>query len=69
VINTQWAAKRANEAEQGAKNTAPKIKVTSFEGAKGLSAQYVFLIGLHSGEIPKKATNVQDIEICRCRWK
>jgi superfamily I DNA/RNA helicase len=62
----QWTAQRAGKAEQEADNTTtPKIKVTSFEGAKGLAAQHVFLIGLHSGEIPKKATNVQDIEICR----
>jgi superfamily I DNA/RNA helicase len=43
----------------------PKVKVTSFEGAKGLSAQYVFLIGIHSGEMPRNAAAVQDIEICR----
>lgn len=62
----EWAAKHlaAKEGEvEGA--VAPMVKVTSFEGAKGLSAQYVFLIGLHSEEIPRNAADVQDIEICR----
>jgi hypothetical protein len=62
----EWMASRPPEDENEAEATsAPKIKVTSFEGAKGLSAQYVFLIGLHSGEMPRNAGNVQDIEICR----
>jgi superfamily I DNA/RNA helicase len=62
----EWAANRppANESEAQAAS-ATKVKVTSFEGAKGLSAQYVFLVGLHSGEMPKNSGNVQDIEICR----
>lgn len=53
--------------EQGEK-LAPaisSIKVTSFEGAKGMSAQYVFLIGLQSGDMPRNSADVQDIEICR----
>jgi superfamily I DNA/RNA helicase len=62
----EWMANRPPENENGAKAAStPKVKVTSFEGAKGLSAQYVFLIGLHSGEMPRNAGNVQDIEICR----
>ena len=43
----------------------PSVKVTSFEGAKGLSSQHVFIAGLHEGELPKDAKYVQDIEICR----
>jgi len=39
--------------------------VTSFEGAKGLSAQHVFIAGLHDGEIPRKPDRVQDLEICK----
>ena len=42
----------------------PAIKLTSFEGSKGLSAQYVFLVGLHAGDLPRTATP-QDIEICK----
>jgi superfamily I DNA/RNA helicase len=41
------------------------IKLTSYEGAKGLSAQHVFLVALHAGELPKDANAVTDIEICK----
>jgi superfamily I DNA/RNA helicase len=41
------------------------IKVTSYEGAKGLSAQHVFIIGVHEGELPHDSENIQDIEICK----
>jgi len=41
------------------------VRVTSFEGAKGLSAQHVVIAGLHNGEIPHDPANIQDIEICR----
>ena len=42
-----------------------KIKLTSYEGSKGLSAQYVFLVGLHERELPKDAAKITDLEICR----
>ena len=41
------------------------IKLTSFEGAKGLSAQHVFLVGLHAGDLPRDQKNIQDLEICK----
>jgi ATP-dependent DNA helicase UvrD/PcrA len=41
------------------------VKVTSFEGAKGMSAQYVFLIGMQSGDLPRNVADVKDIEICK----
>jgi len=41
------------------------IKLTSYEGAKGLSAQHVFLVGLHDGDLPRNAHHIQYIEICR----
>jgi hypothetical protein len=41
------------------------VAVASYERSKGRSAQYVFLVGLHSGEIPANAERVADIEICR----
>ncbi len=43
----------------------PVVRVTSFEGAKGLSAQHVVIAGLHNGEIPHDPANIDDIEICR----
>jgi superfamily I DNA/RNA helicase len=75
MIPSDYSAAVLQEAEARAPNhepsgeealaTVPKVKVTSFEGAKGLSAQYVFLVGVHSGEMPKNAAQIQDIEICR----
>lgn len=41
------------------------IKLTSFEGAKGLSAHHVFIVGMHENEIPRDRNDIQDIEICR----
>lgn len=41
------------------------VRITSFEGAKGLSAQHVFIAGLHDGELPHNATAIKDLEICK----
>jgi superfamily I DNA/RNA helicase len=43
----------------------PVVRVTSFEGAKGLSAQHVVIAGLHNGEIPHDPAHINDLEICR----
>jgi superfamily I DNA/RNA helicase len=43
----------------------PRIKLTSYEGAKGLSAQHVFLVGLHAGDLPRDPQQISDVEICR----
>lgn len=43
----------------------PSVRVTSYEGAKGLSAQHVFIAGLHNGELPHNPDDIRDIEICR----
>jgi superfamily I DNA/RNA helicase len=41
------------------------VKVTSFEGAKGLSAQHVFIAGLHDYELPRNPGSIEDLEICK----
>ena len=41
------------------------IKITSFEGAKGLSAQHVFVAGMHNNELPHDENNTKDLEICK----
>lgn len=46
-------------------NDAMNIKLTSYEGSKGLSAQHVFLVGLHAGDLPRNPERIKDIEICR----
>lgn len=41
------------------------IKFTTFEGSKGLSAQHVFILGPHNGELPKYTNQLNDLEICK----
>lgn len=41
----------------------PTILLTSFKGCKGLSAGHVFIVGVHSGAIPKDAGDIKDVEI------
>lgn len=43
----------------------PVVRVTSFEGSKGMSAQHVFIAGLHNGELPHDPTDIKDLEICK----
>jgi superfamily I DNA/RNA helicase len=43
----------------------PAVRVTSFEGAKGLSAQHVFIAGLHDEELPGNPNAIKDLEICK----
>jgi len=52
-------------APQSATEPRPSIKVTSFEGAKGLSAQHVYIVGLHDGELPHDPHAIGDLEICK----
>lgn len=62
------AASWTEKDQEGDKNQEAEgltIKVTSFEGAKGLSAQHVFIVGLHDGDLPRDANKIQDIEVCR----
>ena len=53
------------EAEAAAPADIPPVRVTSFEGAKGLSAQHVYLAGLHTGELPHDPASIKDLEICK----
>ena len=48
-----------------ADKSKPIIKLTSFEGSKGLSAQHVFVVGVHENELPKDAVAIKDLEICK----
>jgi superfamily I DNA/RNA helicase len=43
----------------------PTIKLVSFEGSKGLSAQHVFVVGVHEGELPHDAQQISDLEVCK----
>lgn len=55
----------SEETEQTSPNTLPVVRVTSYEGSKGMSAQHVFMVGLHNGEIPYDPSKIKDLEICK----
>ncbi|QQS16048.1 MAG: ATP-dependent helicase [Candidatus Moraniibacteriota bacterium] len=56
--------KKDPEAEDKDKKQSP-IKITSFNGCKGLSASFVFLVGLNNTEFPKIQKKPTDKEICQ----
>ena len=41
-----------------------RVAVTTYQGSKGRSAQYVFMVGVHSRELPRNPEHIEDIEIC-----
>lgn len=43
----------------------PTVKVVTFESSKGLSAQHVFLVGMHDGDLPRDPSSIKDLEVCR----
>ena len=59
----------AGESEEERRTSASveslPVRVTSFEGAKGLSAQHVFIAGLHDYELPHNPRAIQGLEICK----
>jgi superfamily I DNA/RNA helicase len=61
-----WLAQHgeADLSEEESRGTN-SVAITSYEGSKGRAAQYVFLVGLHSKEMPRDITNITDIEICK----
>ena len=42
----------------------PDILFTSLVGAKGLSAEHVFIVGMNEGHFPRKAGTITDDEVC-----
>ncbi len=57
---------QSSDAHEGADSAAPTlVRVTSFEGAKGLSAQHVYIAGLHDRELPHDPGAIEDLEICK----
>lgn len=59
------AVPSSSEGGSDADQELPPIKVTSFEGAKGLSAGHVFIAGLHDGELPHNPSDIKDLEVCK----
>jgi len=46
-------------------NKKIKIKLTTYLGAKGLSANHVFVLGLENGILPQNPRNITDTEVCQ----
>lgn len=42
-----------------------KVALSTYVGCKGLSAGYVFILGLNEGNLPKNNSSPSDIEICQ----
>jgi len=64
------AVKYESEPEKGVEKpeldkNKPRIKLVTYEGAKGLSAQHVFILGLQDGDLPRNANDIKDIELCK----
>lgn len=43
----------------------PSVLLTSYQGCKGMSAGFVFIIGANNGVMPQVASNPTDVEICQ----
>jgi superfamily I DNA/RNA helicase len=41
----------------------PSILLTSYQGCKGMSAGFVFIVGANNGVMPKDISNISDVEI------
>jgi superfamily I DNA/RNA helicase len=61
----EQAEKTTEEEELGVEEKRPKIKFTTFLGAKGLSARHVFVIGMNNGEFPENPKSPTDAEACQ----
>lgn len=43
----------------------PTIRMTSFEGAKGMSAQHVFVLGVEDGKFPARRDSIRSLDVRR----
>jgi len=78
VDGTPTAAESANEgagvateeptipsvASDHPEDRSPTVVVTTLQGAKGLEAQHVFVVGLNDGHLPRRNAAPTDHEIC-----
>ena len=63
-IRKSFSDERDYEEREAEENGKSRILCTSFEGSKGLAAQYVFIVGFNKDYFPRK-TPPEDIDICR----
>jgi superfamily I DNA/RNA helicase len=55
--------KTDEEVEKELDKDTPTIKITTFEGAKGLSAYHVFIVGMQNGVLPLNPRDIKDKEV------
>lgn len=62
-----WRPKEVEEVPSAEKAHVerPTIRMTSFEGAKGMSAQHVFVLGLEDGKFPARRTAINSLDVRR----
>jgi superfamily I DNA/RNA helicase len=51
------------ESEIEIDKSEPSILLTSYQGCKGMSAGFVFIVGANNGVMPKDTSNITDVEI------
>jgi superfamily I DNA/RNA helicase len=45
--------------------TQPSILLTSYQGCKGMSAGFVFIVGANNGIMPQNKNDFSDVEVCQ----
>lgn len=53
-----------SEVSATSSNCTYPIQFVTYQGSKGLAADYVFILGVNDGDIPKTPSNIEDYEIC-----
>lgn len=54
-----------DDADSEKDKSEPSILLTSFQGCKGLSAGFTFIVGFNNGVIPVDINNITDVEVCK----
>lgn len=63
-LNMEDEADRAEESTKTS-NEHPEVWLTTYNGCKGMSAGFTFIVGLDNGVLPRDAENVTDSEVCQ----
>ena len=50
--------------EEPPPDDGPQVVCTSFQGAKGLAAQHVFVVGMNDGHFPYRPSDPSELETC-----
>jgi len=62
-IVTYFTSEQSQDQTDACESSSP-IQMVTYQGSKGLAADYVFLLGFNDGDIPKDPANIDDYEIC-----